>query len=227
MLNLLAEKSGARAVYIDRKALTLQETGRLSAVIREAGLLRLSETELIHLRHLSLESFETITGMAREIDPGAEVTVSGLLGEGVFRALQFPPELLREALRAGTEALKEGLGQIPVAYLTTPGSPVLPVFITTEENSPEVLNDLISLCVTLISRGENTAIEGDSLIIRRSRFDPSRARRLGVPEGPLFGELMRGRTLTIDGRDITPDMVCSREIVRIRIPGMEKKTCDP
>jgi D-aminoacyl-tRNA deacylase len=103
----------------------------------------------------------------------------------------------------------------------------MPVFITTEEKSPEVLNDLISLCVTLISRGENTAIEGDSLVIRRSKFDPSKARRLGVPEGPLFGELMRGRTLTIDGRDITPDMVCSSEIVRIRIPGMEKKICDP
>ena len=222
MLNLLAEKSRARAVYIDRKALAPQETGRISTVIREAGLLRLSETELIQLRQLSLESWETIRSLTREIDPGAEIIITDMLGEGNYRALQVPPELLREALRAGAEALKEGLGEIPVAYLSTAGSPVMPVFITTEENSPEVLNDLISLCVTLISRGENTAIEGDSLIIRRSKFDPSKARHLGVPEGPLFGELMRGRTLSIDGRDITPEMVCSSEIVRIRIPGMEK-----
>jgi D-aminoacyl-tRNA deacylase len=227
MLRLLAGKSGARAVYIDRKALTPQETSRLSAVIREAGLLRLSETELINLQRLSLDSWEMIVRLAREIDPRAEVTVTGMLGEGAFRVLSFPPELLREAFRAGAEALKEGLGKIPLAYLTTPGSQVMPGFITTEEKSPEVLNDLISLCVTLISRGENTAIEGDSLVIRRSKFDPSKASRLGVPEGPLFGKLMGGRTLTIDGRDITPDMVCSSEIVRIRIPGMEKKICDP
>jgi D-aminoacyl-tRNA deacylase len=227
MIMLLAGKSGARAVYIDRKSLTPPETGRILAIIREAGLLRLSETELINLKRLSLDSWEMIGGLAREIDPGAEVTVTGMLSEGAFRVLQFPPELLKEAIRAGSEALKGGLGQIPLAYLSNPGSPVMPVFITTEEKSPEVLNDLISLCVTLISRGENTAIEGDSLIIRRSKFDPLKASRLGVPEGPLFGELMRGRTLTIDGRDITPDMVCSSEIVRIRIPGMEKKICDP
>ena len=222
MVRLLAGKSEARAVYIDRKALTPQETSRLSGVIREAGLLRLSETELINLQRLSLDSWELIMRLAREIDPGAEVAVSGLLGEGIFRVLQFPQDLLKEAIRAGAGALKEGLEKIPVAYLSSPGLPVMPVFITIEEKSPEVLNDLISLCVTLISRGENTAIEGDSLIIRRSKFDPSKASRLGVPEGPLFGELMRGRTLTIDGRDITPDMVCSSEIVRIRIPGMEK-----
>jgi D-aminoacyl-tRNA deacylase len=227
MIRLLAGKTGARAVYIDRKALTPQETGRLLSVIRETGLLRLTETELINLKQLSIESWERVRVLARQIDPSAEVTVPGMLGEGAFRILQFPPELLREAIRTGSEALKEGLGQIPLAYLSTPGSPVMPFFITTEEKSPDVLNDLISLCVTLISRGENTAIEGDSLIIRRSKFDPSKARRLGVPEGPLFGELMRGRTLTINGRDITPDMVCSSETVRIRIPGMEKKICDP
>jgi D-aminoacyl-tRNA deacylase len=223
MLGLLAEKSGARAVYLDRKALTPQENERLSDIIRQAGLLRISESELVGLKNLSLGSWETITALAREIDPRADVTVSGELGEGAFRILRLPPELFSEALRAGAGALKEGLGKIPVAWLSSPASPVMPVFITTEEKSPGVLNDLISLCVTLISRGENTAIEGDSLVIRRSKFDPSKARRLGVPEGPLFGELMRGRTLSIDGRDITPDMVRTSENVRIRIPGMERK----
>jgi D-aminoacyl-tRNA deacylase len=227
MLDLLFRKSRSMAVYIDRKALSHDEVTRLSAMIEAGGFLRLSETDLLQLTHLSLETWRTIRETSRKREPRAEVNIQEKVREGNPRLIELPPELVHEAARVDSVRLIEGLNRIPVVYLSGRNMPVMPTFITTEENTPGILNDLISLCVTIISRGENTAIEGDMLIIRKSKFDPSAARHLGIPEGPLFGELMKGNTLHIDGREITPDMVCTSETKRIRIPGMEKKPCDP
>ena len=40
---------------------------------------------------------------------------------------------------------------------------------------------------------------------RKGRFNPDRARELGIPEGPLWGDIHRGRSVTLaDGRVIEP-----------------------
>jgi ribonuclease Z len=42
---------------------------------------------------------------------------------------------------------------------------------------------------------------------RLGRFDAERARELGIPEGPLWGQLHHGETVTVDGRAISASEV--------------------
>lgn len=60
-----------------------------------------------------------------------------------------------------------------------------------------------------VSHGPTRAL-GYALIEeeRKGRFDPEEAARLGVPEGPLWGQLHRGMTVTLpDGREISPETI--------------------
>jgi ribonuclease Z len=44
--------------------------------------------------------------------------------------------------------------------------------------------------------------------LRPGRFDPDKAREMGVPEGPLFGKLQRGEAVTLaDGQVVKPETI--------------------
>lgn len=64
--------------------------------------------------------------------------------------------------------------------------------------------------------------------LRPGKFDKPKALNLGIPEGPLFSRLQRGKTITLkDGRKINPDMVLGapRKGRKIVISG-DTKPCD-
>jgi D-aminoacyl-tRNA deacylase len=129
---------------------------------------------------------------------------------------------LNETIKTDEPLFIKNLDALGVVHLSNQDNRLLPEFITFEEHSPQIINDLNTLCVKIIRNKEITATEKDTLIIHKVRFDPRKARELGVPSGPAYKHLVSGQSVEVNGRLISPAMVSSCSEVKIHIPGLEK-----
>jgi D-aminoacyl-tRNA deacylase len=222
MIRAMQEKSGAVAAYIDRKALSREVLDRVTGMLDALQIPRLSESEIHSLGHLPWDMYCRIREMAEAVSPGARCYIHALEGRGTPVLVQANPVILAETAKSDEPGLIKDLDSLPLVHLSTHDNRLLPEFITYTDHFPEIINDLNTLCVKIIRSKEITATERDNLIITKVRFDPAKARELGVVPGPSYRELAGGRPVTTDGRTITPEMVSSRSEIRIHIPGLEK-----
>jgi D-aminoacyl-tRNA deacylase len=222
MVRSMMDASGAVAAYIDRKALNRDDLNRLSGMLDALQVPRLSESEITALGHLSWDTYCAIRKMAGAVSPGSRCYIHALTGSGTPALVRANPVLLAETAKTDEPGLLKMLDNLPVVHLSTRDNRLLPEFITYLDHSSEIIHALNTLCVKIIRSKEITASERDYLIITKVRFDPQKARELGVMPGPSYKELAGGRPVERDGRTITPEMVSSRSEVRIHIPGLEK-----
>ncbi|HUH78776.1 MAG TPA: D-aminoacyl-tRNA deacylase [Methanoregula sp.] len=221
MVRAMAEKSGAVAAYIDRKALARGDLDRLAGMLGQEGILRLTESEIAGIGHLPWETYLSARALAERESPGARCYVHDLRGEGPLVRVAMDPVLLGETVKADEPALLQALDALPVIHLSTQDSRIIPAFLTCGDHTSHIIHDLNTLCVKIIRNKEITARERDHLIIKKVRFDPHKARELGVPSGPFYKDLSSGKPVVIDGREITPAMVSTCSEIRIHIPGLE------
>ncbi|MDD1719033.1 MAG: D-tyrosyl-tRNA(Tyr) deacylase [Methanoregulaceae archaeon] len=220
----MSDKSSAIGAYIDRKSLSSDDLSRIEQMVGTTGLVLLQTSDLIALNEIPWKVFKEIREISISAGEGVRSHFHALAGSGLPVPIKLDEELLAVALAADEGMFVRGLSSLPVVHLSGPRKSVLPVFITYQGEESRVLDDLITLCVTIITIKEETAIDGDHLVIRKTRFDPGKARQLGIPKGPLFGRLMKGEPVPVGDRVITPDLVQSTTERRIHIPGLEKFT---
>ena len=221
LVQAMVMQSRAVAAYIDRKAVLPGDVSRISAILDELGIPRLSETEIASLGHLAWDAYREVRALAAKVGPQTRCFIHALEGTGPLVLVSLDPVLLSEAKRCDESALVQGFGPLPVAHLATEDNVLLPQFVAFERNSSKIINDLNTLCVKIIRNRESTATENDYLVIRKVRFDPQKARELGVPAGPAYRQLAAGQAVEYDGQIITPDRVSVATETRIHIPGLE------
>jgi len=222
MIRIMMVQSGAVAAYIDRKALDYKDLSTLSEMLNRLSIIRLSESEIMAMGHLSWDTYRAVREMAEQVSSGARCYPHDLQGEGTLCSVRVNPDLMNETVKSDEAGLIQSLDNLPVVHLSTRDNRLIPEFITFENHSSQIINDLNTLCVKIIRNKEITATEKETLIIHKVRFDPHKARELGVPSGPSYKHLVSGQEVVINGRVITPDMVSSCSEIKIHIPGLEK-----
>jgi ribonuclease Z len=87
----------------------------------------------------------------------------------------------------------------------------LPFAVEIREVKPgEVIGEREGYAIAAFATDHGAGSIGYALVEgeRYGRFDPEKARALGIPEGPLWGKLQRGDTIALaDGRQLTADSV--------------------
>jgi len=156
----MVEESGAVAAYIDRKSIPAKEYTKLESLLSGEGIPIVPENDLLRMGELSWDSYQRVLQLAEETAPGGTVTFHGTWPDGDPEPIDIPSDLLEEALRCDAQGFVGGLENIPVVRIATEKKPVLPRFITIGACKNHVLHHLISLCVNIIRRGENTSIRG-------------------------------------------------------------------
>ncbi|MCR4339686.1 MAG: ribonuclease Z [Gemmatimonadaceae bacterium] len=159
----------------------------------------------IFFTHMHADHMLGVIGLCRTLALGGRIEPMHLFG---------PPgadELLRRAIQLGTEKQP------------------FPIEVTELEPGAIIEHDHYSLQTFPVDHRGRSAI-GYALIEkeRLGRFDPERARALGVPEGPMWGELHRGRSVTLsDGRVVTAESLVgpTRPGRRVVLTG-DSRPCD-
>ncbi|MFA5222081.1 MAG: D-aminoacyl-tRNA deacylase [Methanoregula sp.] len=224
MVRSMVEKTGAVAAYIDRKALDHAAFARLAGILDAVSLMRLSESEIAAMGHLPWESYRAVREIAGQVSPGARCYVHALSGDGAPVTVNINPDLVAFTVKSDEPAFIRGLCDLPVVHISSNENRLLPVFVTYSQYSSQIINALNTLCVKIIRSKEITATEKDFLIIHKVRFDPQKARDLGITAGPAYKQLAAGQPVEINGQVITPAMVASERDSKIHIPGLENYT---
>jgi len=181
-------------------------------VVEEAGYRAVSETWVRETDAVPLgfvEAAEEVT----TVDEGLRFGDRATGFDGEFAVLDLPAELLEDACGIDRERCRALLRSNTLAFVTTQGGsrPSGTVLVAEERDRSTLIEGLLSV---LDERYDSVQRDGDTVVARERRFDPGKAKTLGVPEGPAFGRLADGETVEVDGRTIPPEQVRSERKVQ-------------
>lgn len=220
---MITKSGGVVAAHVDRKSLSKLEILHIEDIFAKLGLEEISEGDLQKINQMSYATWRAYSKFAAQLSPELKIFPHGEILDGKPSVIELPQDLFSAAFGGSQEILFEKLDALGNIFHTTGiAGKVMPILFTSVQNRHAVSGDLIALSVQQITRTQDSMVEGDEITITRRQFDPKLARTLKVPSGPLYGQLVAGKPVTLpDGRTITPEMVTRVVSTSIKIPGLE------
>ncbi|MFB6173858.1 MAG: D-aminoacyl-tRNA deacylase [Halobacteriales archaeon] len=195
---------------------------RLEATVEDLGYRAVSETWVREVGTASLALVGALEDALVPVDDGLRFgdplpgTDPGDDPGEAFETVDLPDGLLERAASIDAGATREAVAARTLAFGTVEGgSRVAGRAAVAEASDREALVDALA---SLLAREYDAVTREDGAVVaRRTAFDPERARDLGVPEGPAFGDLAAGQPVEVDGREIDPAAVRTERVDRFEV----------
>ena len=187
----------------------------LEAVIEDLGYRVVSET---WLRTVGTRPPAVVSALETDlstVDEGLRVGEVPL-GDDDWLTVDLPDELIGAANGVDPDAVWDVIADNTVAFETVEGG-TLPsgrAAVATTTDFDRVVDRLAGL---LESKYETVERIDGAVVARQTSFDPSKAATLGVPEGPKFGKLAAGESVTVNGKTVEPHVVESQQVDRFPV----------
>ena len=201
------ERSGAVRAVVDG------DRPELVATIEERGYRVVGETWVRETTGVPLDGVEVAEASICTVDEGLRFGDAAAESVPEPSVVELNPDLVGAALGADSASTLEAFRSHAVAYETEEsGNRPTGVVALADEAA---LDPLVDALATVLGGGDaSVEREGDELVVVSDSFDPTKARELGVPEGPAFGRLAGGEVVEVDGETVAPEAVHVEETTR-------------
>ncbi len=196
------ERSAATRALLDGAG----DSPPVREAVEAAGYEVVSETWLRETAGVPLALVERAEETLSPVEEGLRFGAAAEGFDGPFETVPLPADVLAEAVGVDRERVREAVAGRTVAFETTEGGTVPDgrAAFADPTDREAVVDDLLE-----VLRGKYDSVEREDgvAVARTSGFDPEKARKLGIPEGPAFGRLAAGETVEVGGREIPPAAV--------------------
>ncbi len=211
-------KSKADFAYFDRKSMKGEQREKLRKMIESMRFEVLKESDIKDMDGIPWEFCVALRKRVKEICPsGKPMITNGIKCEILscsscvcpkVKIARINPALLSEAEKIDRKRLKKFLSDHNIAYIEYEDGRFAHVIIGLDDHCARLAaEELTNECVDILKKHYDINMDRGTLHITEKKFSPQLAKSLGVDEGPLYGRLVRGESVSINGKTINPEMV--------------------
>ncbi|KPN30737.1 D-tyrosyl-tRNA(Tyr) deacylase [Halolamina pelagica] len=210
VLETAFERSGATHALLDG------DHPELARTIEELGYRVVSETWVRTVGDRPLALVDALESGVATVDEGLRFGAHVPEDPEAWELVSLPDDLLAAAQNVDGEGTRAAVAGATVAFDTIEngtrarGEAAVP----DGERYEELVDELAAI---LRAAYDEVRIADDAVIAREQAFDPEKAQKLGVPEGPKMGQLSGGEAVEVGDEEIPPSAVLSEREERFPV----------